>query len=132
MEYTCIIVIDKQKKNALFCKRVKPPFANLLNFVGGKIEKNESPLASAYRELQEETGIDKKNIKLKKLFNLYPYEGITLHVSYGVLLNDVKLIKEFQDLYWIDINNNDFANPKKYAGEGNIELMINKVKEIIF
>jgi 8-oxo-dGTP diphosphatase len=97
--YTCIAIIDQKKQKVLFCKRVKPPFANLLNFVGGKIDANETPLVSAYRELVEETGITKNDIVLKPLVNFQFIEQKTqLYIYYGVLNKPVKLVVEFQKL----------------------------------
>ena len=53
----CIVVFDKAKEKILFCKREKNPYKGLYNFVGGKLEQNESSESAAYRELFEETGI---------------------------------------------------------------------------
>ena len=55
--YNCIIVFNKTKDRALFCKRQKNPYRGLYNFVGGKVEPGEDSETAAYRELFEETGI---------------------------------------------------------------------------
>jgi 8-oxo-dGTP diphosphatase len=64
MLFTLILIIDKKKENILMCVRNKEPFKGLYNGLGGKIEKGESVLLSAYRELFEESGISKKDTKL--------------------------------------------------------------------
>ena len=53
----CIVVFDKNKEKLLFCKRSKNPYKGLLNFVGGKVEPEETSEHAAYRELFEETGV---------------------------------------------------------------------------
>ena len=56
--YNCIIVLNKTKDRALFCKRQKDPYKGLYNFVGGKVEPGEDSETAAYREdvlLKEET-----------------------------------------------------------------------------
>ena len=57
MKANIIAVFDKEKEKVLVCRRRKNPYKGLLNFVGGKIEKEEDGLTAAYRELWEETGI---------------------------------------------------------------------------
>ena len=60
----CIVVFNKSRESVLFCKRRKDPFKGLYNFVGGKLESGEDSEAAAYRELQEETGIGRNDIKI--------------------------------------------------------------------
>lgn len=127
-KYTCIAIIDENKNNILFCKRSKPPFAGLWNFVGGKIEKNESALTNAYRELFEETGISKKDVKLFKLMEfMYNISEAKIYVYYGFLKHNVKLVEEFQELKWLDIQKNNFHDKNKFAGNGNIGVMIDEL-----
>lgn len=57
--YNCILVFSQDSKRLLFCKRTKDPYQGLYNLVGGKIERNENGYEAAYRELWEETGIDR-------------------------------------------------------------------------
>ena len=72
MKANIIAVFDKEKEKVLVCRRRKNPYKGLLNFVGGKIEKEEDGLTAAYRELWEETGITDADIELTHLmdFNL--------------------------------------------------------------
>ena len=56
-----IIMYDKNEEKILMCKRAKEPYKGLFNLVGGKVEPNEDELFSAYRELEEETGITKND-----------------------------------------------------------------------
>ena len=65
--YNCILIFDKTGEKILFCKRTKNPYQGKYNLVGGKIEPGEDGYAAAYRELQEETGIDYKQVKLKHI-----------------------------------------------------------------
>ena len=49
---------------ALFCKRQKDPYNGLNNIVGGKVESGDTSEGAGYRELQEETGITRQEIRL--------------------------------------------------------------------
>lgn len=56
----CIVILNQNGDEVLFCRRMKDPYKGLYNFVGGKLEPGESSEAAAYRELQEETGISRR------------------------------------------------------------------------
>ena len=74
--YNCIIVFNKIKDRVLFCKRQKDPYKGLYNFVGGKVEPGEDSETAAYRELFEETGITRRQIRLYRLMEMFQYEVI--------------------------------------------------------
>ena len=130
-----IIVFDQKDEKILMCKRAKEPYKGKYNLVGGKVEKGENELESAYRELFEETGISKEDIKLTHLMNFqYMIPDFELEVFVGKLNKEVKLVEEVNELIWIDKNDN-FFNDKKYAGESNIGHMLKHVelyKDILF
>ena len=65
-----IVVFNKNLDKALFCIRAKEPYKGLYNFVGGKVEENESNYVAAYRELFEETGISNKDIELDHFMDI--------------------------------------------------------------
>lgn len=73
--YNAIVVFNKNVDKLLMCKRRKNPYMDLSNFVGGKIEKNETGLDAAYRELEEETTISRKDITLSHLMDFTYYFG---------------------------------------------------------
>lgn len=115
-----ILVYNKEQDRILMCKREKEPYKGKYNLVGGKVEPGEDELCAAYRELKEETGITKNDIKLTHLMNFgYIIKDIELEVYMGKLDREVCLIEEVNKLYWIDKNEN-FFDYNKYAGEGNI------------
>ena len=115
----------------LMCRREKEPYKGLLNLVGGKVEKNENELISAYRELFEETGITNKDICLEYVMNFqYISSDIELEVYAGKLNKDVELVEEINKLFWID-KTEDFFDMNKFAGNGNIGHMICQVKDLI-
>ena len=118
------IVYNKEEDKILMCYRSKEPYKGKYNLVGGKLEDGETELEGAYRELYEETGITKNDIKLTHLMNFqYKLDDIELEVFVGRLNKDVELIEEIHKLYWIDKNEN-FFDDKKFAGEGNIGHML--------
>lgn len=54
LKYTVCFLLKND--SVLLLKRLKPPWDEHWNGVGGKLEPNEDPLESAYREIQEEVG----------------------------------------------------------------------------
>ena len=123
-----IVVFDKNLEKTLMCKRTKEPYIGMYNLVGGKIEKENDVLNEAYRELEEETNIKKKDIDLIHFMNLsYTKWDKELEVYYGILKNEVELIEEVNKLEWVNINDN-FFDMNKYAGEGNIGHIIEEIK----
>ena len=123
-----IVVFDNKLENTLMCKRTKEPYMGMYNLVGGKIEKENDGLNEAYRELEEETNIKKKDIDLIHFMNLtYTKWNKELEVYYGILKNEVELIEEVNKLEWVSINDN-FFDMNRYAGEGNIGHIIEEIK----
>ncbi len=123
-----IVVFNKDMTKTLMCKRTKEPYKRMYNLVGGKIEKENDGLNEAYRELFEETNINKEDIRLAYFMNIaYVKWNKELEVYYGVLNKDVQLVEEINKLEWVDINDN-FFDIKKYAGEGNIGHIIEEIK----
>lgn len=110
------------------CKRTKEPYMGMYNLVSGKIEKENDELNEAYRELVEETNITKKDINLIHFMNLtYVKWDKELEVYYAVLNKDVELVEEINKLEWVSINDN-FFDMTKYAGERNIDHIIEEIK----
>ena len=123
-----VLVYHYKEDKILMCKREKEPYKGKFNLVGGKVEENENELDAAYRELQEETGITAKDIILTHIMNFqYKMFDTELEVFAGKLNKNVKLIEEVNKLYWMDKKEN-FFDINKFAGEGNIEHMIQQVE----
>lgn len=123
-----IVVFNKELNKTLFCIRAKEPYKGLYNFVGGKVEENESNDDAAYRELFEETSISNNDIELEHFMDLnyFKYDN-NLQVYYGILKHNVNLIEEKNKLEWIDINEKLLDN-KKFAGNYNIPHIIRQIK----
>ena len=123
-----IVIFNKNLNKILMCKRTKNPYKGMYNFVGGKIEKENDGLNEAYRELFEETNIQKSDVDLVYFMNLsYIKWNKELEVYYGILNKDVTLTPELNELEWIPIDDN-FFDMNKYAGEGNIGHIIEEIK----
>jgi ADP-ribose pyrophosphatase YjhB (NUDIX family) len=54
-----VLLVLRQKGNLVLIRREKEPYKGLLALPGGKIEKGETPLEAARREMREETGLRK-------------------------------------------------------------------------
>ena len=123
-----IVIFDKELKKTLMCKRTKEPYMGMYNLVGGKIEKENDGLNEAYRELYEETNIQKDDVDLIHFMNLtYVKWNKEIEVYYGVLNKEVTLVEEVNKLEWMSIDDN-FFDMNKYAGEGNIGHIIEEIK----
>lgn len=123
-----IVVFNEDLSKTLFCIRAKEPYKGLYNFVGGKVERNESNDDAAYRELYEETGISTKDIKLDHFMDLnyFKYEN-NLQVYYGILKHEVTLVEEKNKLEWVTINE-ELLDNSKFAGNYNIPHIIKQIK----
>lgn len=127
--YNCILVYNRDQSEILFCRRLNDPYKGLYNLVGGKIEPGEDGFHAAYRELFEETGISSSDITLYHMMDFRYYnQDCVVEVYAGTLLHDVVLKPEKHPLHWISAKE-DFFNPAKYAGEGNIGHMVLQVEE---
>ncbi len=126
--YNAIVVLSENAEKMLMCIRSKNPYQGLSNFVGGKIEENETGMDAAYRELEEETGITQKDIVLSHLMDFsYPLEDIYLEIYVGRCNKAVAVHGEENDLYWSSLDQ-DFFDVTRYAGEGNIGHIMLHVK----
>ena len=123
-----IVIFNASLDKVLFCIRAKEPYKGLYNFVGGKVEENESNDDAAYRELFEETGISNKDIELDHFMDLnyFKYQN-NLQVYYGILNHEVNLIEEKNKLEWLTINDEMLDN-SKFAGNYNIPHIIRQIK----
>ena len=123
-----IVVFNKDLSKGLFCIRSKDPYKGLYNFVGGKVEENETNDDAAYRELFEETGITKNDIELEHFMDLnyFKYEN-NLQVYYGILTHNVSLVEEKNKLEWVKLDDR-LLNNSIFAGNYNIPHIITQIK----
>ena len=126
-----IVIFDKDITSTLMCKRTKEPYKGMYNFVGGKVEENETNDEAAYRELFEETGISKNDIELDHFMDLnyFKYEN-NLQVYYGILKHDVNLVEEKNKLEWVELNK-ELLDNNKFGGNYNIPHIITQIKVFI-
>lgn len=111
------------------CKRTRDPYKGLYNLVGGHIEAGESGEDAAYRELFEETGIERGDITLRHLMDFKYYnQDCYVEVWCGRLKSEVTLTEEEHPLEWLDFKHN-FFDMNKFAGEGNIGHMFEQIKQ---
>ncbi len=127
--YNLLVVFDKSFSKMLMCKRLKEPYLGLVNFVGGKIEQGESGIDAAYRELYEETAIERKSIDLIHLMDFsYPLDPCYVEVYAGRLKEEVAISGDENTLFWQDDMSDNFFDMTRYAGEGNIGHILEHIK----
>ena len=106
-----IAVIHYQDQYLLGFRHSAQHQGNRYEFVGGKIESNESPISALVREVEEETGLDiraNSAVKMGRLHHDYRDKKVCLHV-YRVVLTDLQFKKyryadfglEGQALSWV-------------------------------
>lgn len=123
-----VIVYNQDQSKVLMCLRQRDPYKGLYNFVGGKLEGDETRLQSAYRELFEETGITSDQIELQESMSfIYYHLNYELFIATGILRHEVDLVEENHPLEWIDVTEN-FEDRQRFAGDGNIQHMIDVLK----
>lgn len=126
--YNVIAVFSPDRTKILMCKRVKDPYKGLYNMVGGKLEQGEDGYKAAYRELFEETGITRGDIRITHLMTFtYPLCGEYVEVYAGGLKYEVMLREEKNPLLWLSSDENYF-DMSRFAGEGNIGHIMEHVK----
>ena len=124
-----IAVFDPSQENMLVCLRKKDPYKGLYNLVGGKVEDNENSDDAAYRELLEETGIQKEEIVLHHFMDFCYYSSnFILEVYVGKLQHPVELKEEVNALYWKSCDSN-FFDPTEFAGDGNLGHILALIKK---
>ncbi len=124
-KYNVILVLNNCMTKVLMCKRAKEPYKGMFNLVGGRIEEFEDGLASANRELYEETGIETRVHRLMDFD--YHMADIRLECYVCKVDEKIELIEEINELHWVDINE-DFYDMNRFAGEGNIGHMLEHAK----
>lgn len=110
--FTLSIILNKEMTHALMCEHQK---LGKLNFIGGKIQDDETVLDASFRELFEETGISSDDVNLQvfrhEVVELYGkakrpdsvYPDFDMYISIGVLNKEVELKEEKNPLVWIDL-----------------------------
>jgi 8-oxo-dGTP pyrophosphatase MutT (NUDIX family) len=73
--------------------------------IGGKVEQGEDILASAYRELEEETGIVPDQVELHEFACANIDERYFLHYFWGVYPHAILPVSEDGTLTWVSFEN---------------------------
>lgn len=124
-----IVVLSPDRKSVLLCRRIKQPYMGLLNFVGGHIEPNECGEDAAYRELFEETSIERHSISLHHMMDFTYYDqDCYVEVWCGRLKSEVNVHGDENPLLFADADG-DFFDMKKYAGEGNMGHIMEQLRQ---
>lgn len=97
-------LIDKSINLSKRSKDINNP--NLFNFYGGSVEKNESSIEAAIRELEEEAGLTVEKNNLIKLCELSTDNRNCIYYGYPIVKKpSIKLNFESSKHIWIPIKN---------------------------
>lgn len=136
---TLSLVFNPTKDKVLMCFHKK---IGMYNFLGGRASYDETGMDVSYRELQEESGITKDDIELvfvreefaRSRARYYEKHNLNnewcIYVTAGVLKHNVILVPEKNELFWIDITDDDHFT-KKSAGLGNCWLYLHEAMDIL-
>lgn len=109
-----VLVIDESHK-IVMVEQYRKAFESMsIEIPAGKLEKGEEPLASAERELAEETGYTAES--LEKIFSFYGAPGfcserVDVYVAKGLSAGEMNLDED------------EFLNVKRYSFEEAVELL---------
>ena len=109
-----VLVID-ESDNIVMVEQYRKAFESMsLEIPAGKLEKGEEPLASAERELEEETGY--KAESLEKIFSFYGAPGfcserVDVFVAKGLSAGEMNLDED------------EFLNVKRYSFDEAVALL---------
>ena len=103
---TLIFILHGEEILLLKGAENKKIWAGYYNGVGGHIERGESVIGAAERELFEETGITNVDLKLKSiiLIDVEEFLGINLFVFVGEIMNKQIESGNEGDLEWVNLN----------------------------
>ena len=131
--HVVIGIIQNSNRHVLVSKRnAESHLGGLLEFPGGKVEKNESPIEALARELKEELNIE--SIECEPLIQIpycYPDRKVLLDAYLVKKFTGKVVANEGQELFWqsIDIHDADddsdtdvFSFDVSSAGLANITL----------
>ncbi len=100
-------VLYEKDGKILFVKQYRYAFnEEIYEIPAGKIDKGETPLETAFRELKEECGLQAEKMRL--LFKAYPSPGYTQEIIYIYKAENCSKTNsqldedEFLDCVWID------------------------------
>lgn len=109
-----VLVID-ESDNIVMVEQYRKAFESMsLEIPAGKLEKGEEPMASAERELEEETGYTAES--LEKIFSFYGAPGfcserVDVFVAKGLSAGEMKLDED------------EFLNVKRYSFDEAVALL---------
>lgn len=109
-----VLVID-ESDNIVMVEQYRKAFKSMsLEIPAGKLEKGEEPLASAERELEEETGYTAES--LEKIFSFYGAPGfcserVDVFVAKGLSAGEMNLDED------------EFLNVKRYSFDEAVALL---------
>ena len=109
-----VLVID-ESNNIVMVEQYRKAFESMsLEIPAGKLEKGEEPMASAERELEEETGYTAESFE--KIFSFYGAPGfcserVDVYVAKGLSAGEMNLDED------------EFLNVKRYSFDEAVDLL---------
>lgn len=144
--YTVIVLLNGDGSKVLLTKKDRTAFAGMLNGVGGKIERGESPEEGAYREIREETSLLPDDVEMltwlgtltipeqcdEKNADKFPQ----LYFYSGVVKDEAKVHKpdsETEPVAWYEIGPGNMpVTDLGIAGDGDLLYFIGRARKWLF
>lgn len=145
-KYTVVLLFNGDGSKVLLQTKDRTAFAGMLNGVGGKIEKGETPYEGAIREIQEETTLVETDIgNFTWLGTLItpeqcdlknPDMNPELYFMAGVVRDESKAKKNpesTEPVEWYGIReDNTIVTDLQLAGDGNLSYFIEIGRKRLF
>lgn len=121
----------KKNNKILMINRNKSPFMGMWNALGGHLEKNETPLQCAIREIKEESQVCIEDAKLISI-STWNYDDDEIYVyvtelpsSFDISIYPLKIdegIIDFKDIDWI-------IHPKNFGVVADLRVFLKDIKD---
>ncbi|CAK9438502.1 uncharacterized protein LODBEIA_P27260 [Lodderomyces beijingensis] len=126
VSYTLGFIRCPETNKVLLLNRNKPPWMGKWNGIGGKLEPNETPVESMYREAEEETGLDLSNFRSRGVLTweiAVTNKKDAIYVKHGLNESSMPVTGGLY-LFTADITKEQFENyrtPLVYNDEGILD-----------
>ena len=133
---TCLLINKDQELLILKRSNQVRTYKGMWGGVAGYIEKNEEPIDTAYKEIKEEVGLNKKNVKLIKEHDILKFTDIYKENRYDWEIHPFLFETEKKSKIQIDWEHTTYrwispTKIKQFNTVPHFRDLVNKIFEMI-